>query len=731
MNILKKQSFIKNRRFLSVLRKAKLFRHFKNFPLGRNKKAQITVFIIVGIIILAGVGLYTAVRREAIKEELALGVELAIEEVPVEFRPVSSLVENCLTQIATEGLTKLGERGGFIDLVRYGINTREDNTNSDAVQFSQGSEYSVPYWWYLSSDNECGGNCQFSIIPEDRLCLRTKKCQPSIESQLEDYIEENLRSCLNNFKEVKEQGFKIEEKEGIEASVTVAENDIIAYVDYPIEAEKAGKEELSKFFVRLPLNIRRIYSIAKDLSEMEGQYHFLERDVLNLIVGFSDVDKNKLPPMSETKFRIGKMVTWRRSEVKENIKNMLISNIQLLQVYGTRNYEEYIFPGNSLLESLYNRGMLVPGSEEYSDLEVKFNYNPFWNIYFNLNCDGEICRPESVASDLFALIGIQNYNFVYDLSFPVEVEIYDPYAFNNRGYRFRFFLEGNIRANDVMETDFTPIEGIFLEATMLCDENKRTSGDITINVKDYITNQGIDDVQIAYSSYEENCLIGSSENGIFEGKFPVMLGGTVSFLKDGYISYSQRFDTKLGREDRLDIALKPKLTKKFIVKKRLMTKYGNMWTWGSEAELREDEEALVMLTRKGSLQEGEFTTSAIYLGNQTTKGEIEIAPGTYDITINLMYNKPIKIPESIREYDDDKFTIQEFNLGEGFRVGGLSINDTFTKHDLKNDEIVFYVLNPDIAAVPESQRVVEDLNVVSNIDELSQKYRGSLIPKFK
>jgi len=705
---------------------------FLNFPLGKSKKAQITLFIIMGIIILAGVGIYTTLRKEEIKEQLIPEIELAIEEVPIEFRPVSSFIEDCLEETAGEGLTKLGERGGFIDLVKNDIVTTEEPTNSDAVQFSPGSEYSIPYWWYLSSDNKCDGNCKFTIIPEEKLYLKKKTNIPSIESQLGDYIKENLRSCLNDFNQLEAQGFRIEEKGDIEPEVTIAENDIVVYINYPIETEKTGKEELSKFFIRMPLNIKRIYNTAFLLTQMQGEHNFLERDVLNLLVGYSGVDKNKLPPMSDTKFRIGNIVTWQKSKVKENIENMLTPNIQLLQVYGTSNYEPYLFPGNSLLESIYNRGMLVQGSEDWSDLAIKFNYNPFWNIYFNLNCNGETCEPESIASDLFALIGVQQYNFVYDLSFPIEVEIYDPTAFNNQGYTFKFFLEGNIRNNDVMKTEFTPIEGIFIETTMLCDEDKRNSGDITINVNDYITNEPIDDVQIAYSSFEENCLIGSTKNGTFKGKFPVMLGGAISFLKEDYMAYSQRFDTKLDKEDSLNIKLNPILTKKFIVKKKLMEKLQYGWTFtGKETDLREDEEALITLTRKPSLQEADFTASVIYPGNQTTQGEIEMAPGTYDINIYLTYNKPIKIPASTREYDDEEFTIQEFNIEEGFRVGGLSINYTFTKEALKKDEITFYALNPDIIAIPESQRVVEDLNVVSNVDELSQKYKGSLTPKLK
>ena len=674
-------------------------------------------------------GLYFTARQTITKEEIAPGLQLEVEEVPAELRPVQSFIENCLNQIATEGITKIGERAGFIDLIENNINTREETTNSDAVQFSKSSEYSVPYWWYLSSDNKCSGNCEFTIVPENKLYLNKKDGKTSIESQLEEYIQDNLRSCINDFKSLEEQGFKIEEKGQIQAIVTVAENDIVVYIDYPIEAEKAGKEEISKFFIRLPVNIKKIYNTALLITSMEGEYHFLERDVLNLLVGFAGIDK-EIPPMSDLRFRIGKIKTWKKSEIKKNIENMLTSYIQLIKVYGARNYEPYVFPGNTLWESLYNKGMLVPGAEDYSDLEITFNYNPFWKIYLDLNCNGEVCEPESVTTDLLTLIGIQNYNFVYDISFPTEVEIYDQYAFNNRGYRFKFFLEGNIRANDPMKTDFSRIEGVFLEQTMLCDDNKRNSGEIKINVKDSITKQQIDDVQIIYSADAESCLIGSTQNSKFAGKFPVVFGGVVSFLKDGYITYAQRFDTQLNKDDELDITLVPKLTKKFTVKKRLMTKQGNRWLIGSEADMREDEEAFITLTRESNLNEADFTSAAIYSGNQTQKGDIEIAPGVYQLSINLLYNKQLRIPQRTIEEDDEEFTIQEFTLDEGFRVGGLSINYTFTNEDLKKDEIVFYVLNPDIAAIPESDRVVEDLNVVSNVDELSQQYKGSLVPRF-
>jgi hypothetical protein len=696
-----------------------------------DKQGQITIFIIAGIVVLLGAGVYYGVKDQIIRDQISPDIEFAVDQVPIEFRPVYSLVETCLRDIATEGLVKLGEKGGFIDLVENGIITRADATSSDAVVFFPGSDYSVPYWWYLSSDNSCEGNCEFDVVPRNKLYLTKESGQVSIEGQVEGYIYDNLRTCLNNFESVNELGFEIKELGDIEPTVTIGTNDIITYITYPIEATRSGKEEISTFFVRLPLNLANIYGAALQITNLQGEFRFIEKDVLNLMSGHSGVDSEKLPPMYDSKFRIGHEVTWDREDVNGNLINLLSSNIQLLRMYGTRNYEPYIFPGSSLFESLYNNGMLVPGSDAYSNLNVKFDYNPWWGIYFDINCD-ETCRPESIATDLVTLLGVQNYNFVYDLSFPVEVEIHDPFAFNNRGYTFKLFLEGNIRDNDVLKSDFSPLEGVSSESTMLCDENKRNSGDITINAKDYMTNLGVDDVSIVFSSLDETCLIGSTVEGEFVGKLPVMLGGVVNFVKEGYLTYSQRFDTKLNRRGSLNVVLNPELTRKFSVRKKKMSKNGGVWGNPSgDFALSDSEEVLITLTRQDNLQDGTFSTSGNYIWDQAEKGEILIVPGKYEIDINLMYNDPIKIPSRTIEVDDDDYNVEEILLDEGFRVGGVAFNYTFTKDNLENDEIVFYVLNADIVSVPENERIAEDLAVVSDVDAISLRYRASLLPRFK
>src|SRR3989338_777231 len=693
------------------------------------KKGQVTIFIILGIIILIGAGLFYVIRSESIKEDLDTEVLKAVEQIPVEFRPVAAFIEGCLEDTAKEGLKKLGERGGFIDLIDNGIITKEAPTESAAVQQAKGSSLAAAYWWYLDSPNYCETDCSFGIVPEQKLALKKNPSKVSIESQLEDYIKESLQSCIENFAVPRSQGFTVTEKSPPSPTVQITENDVIVLIDYPLEVERASKKELSKFYTRLPVNMNRIFTIAKDITDMEAERHILERHALNLMLGFSGISDKKLPPMSDTRFSLGTPVTWRRSQVKENMAKMLTSNIKLLRVYGTKNHIPYPFAAGSLFDGLYNNGMLIPGSDDYGDIEVILNYNPLWDMYFDLNCNGEECRPESFMSDLVTLIGFHNYNFVYDLSFPVEVEIYDTSAYNGQGYRFKYFLEANIRDNDPLTANYSGLEGEFTESTMLCDENKRTSGEVSIDTFDYMTGGKLDGVQIGYSSLEETCLIGATQEGNFEGKFPVMLGGVVSFIKEGYLTESRRLDTSLGIEDTLAIKLKPKLDKAFTVKKVVMAKKG-IWQIENESNLTSDEQAIISLIRIPELEEQPFSTSAVYWINMSEPASLQIIPGRYEMKIDLTYGKEIKIPPGKIEFEGKEYPINGTTLGEGFRTGGISLNYTFTKEALAKDEIIFFVLNPDIISIPESQRSIEDVNFIAGIDETARMNRANLLPKF-
>jgi len=705
-----------------------------------QRRAQVTLFIIIGLIILiiAGIALYMSQR---ITEEAVIPEIAKINEVPADLQPIKSFVESCLMEKAEEALRMLGDRGGYIDPEKQGLRLGNEPTESDLVRFAPGSDLKVPYWVYLKSSNKCTGNCQFKIVPENELFLYRKTGKVSIEGQVDDYINEHLASCLADFQIFKDQGYTINPSGEIKTTTKVRDTDIEIYVNYPVQVERNGRSTLQHYYVIIPLNLRKIYEQAVTIANLEGEFKFLEKDTLNLLSGYTAVNPDRLPPMSESTFLYGKTVTWRKSDVKVRIQEMLATYIQLLQVYGSLNFEPYNFPGDDVRTNLYNAGMLIPSNTSYAGLAVSFNYLNFWDpIYFDLNCKGELCQPESGNNPFINFMGLQRYEFVYDISFPTLVEINDPNAFNNRGYDFRFFLEANIRNNQPLVPEFNPIEaptGVGSES-MLCDYDKRNSGNVTVTVKDGDSNKPLDGVQITYTCTGESCYMGETKNGALNSKFPICLGGILGYIKEGYLGKSKILTTELDRSEVLDdLILNPMKEIPFVMKKNKVVKTSNGWQFQTTSiPLDNNEEAMITLTRKGAVEDEEFFSSADIRGNQTN-GTLRIVPGVYDIDIQLLTEGDLVIPERKEKVDTGLFSEKtitypkiDFNYST-YPSGGLKLEYTFTKEDLAKNKLILYAVNPDIAGIPESARKIEDLDQMYQVENYSEKYSSSLKPRFE
>ena len=119
-----------------------------------NKKAQVNLFIIIGIVIIIVAGIIIVINLPE-EKELEKEVTIQVAEKPVEFLPISNFVENCIAQIGTEGIKQIGFHGGYTDLEKYGIKANPANpTKSNAFLFNPKDLNSgVAYWYYFKSDN--------------------------------------------------------------------------------------------------------------------------------------------------------------------------------------------------------------------------------------------------------------------------------------------------------------------------------------------------------------------------------------------------------------------------------------------------------------------------------------------------------------------------------------------------------------------------------------------------
>ncbi len=712
----------------------------------KNKKAQVTIFMIIGLVIIIGGGVFFYATRQ-VNAPLEPELNILEQQVPIEFDPIKSYANQCAYSASVEGLRIIGKQGGYISLTNKTLSKepfslKSEPTESDAVSFTRNSQLKIPYWWYLKSANTCKGSCEFSSKrPELR------QTENSIEKQLERYVDLEFTSCLDNFKPFEEQGYKIEEKAKAKTDITIGSDDVFVLIEYPIEIQHLDSNtEMSQFVTRIPVNLERIYELSTKVTNLQVKHHYLEKHVLNLIVAFSGIDKEKLPPMSDMQFKFGSSISWQKSDIKNKMTGLLSSYIPLFQIDGTSNYDRGYFD-TELKQRLYDSTILPVANNSFSELEAYFTYLDFWPAYFDMNCNGDRCVPSS-ANSLLSLFGVQDYSFDYDLSFPVLVEVKDPSALNGEGYAFNFFLEGNIRNNRYMDGNFTPLEILALsERSQLCDI--RTSGNVEVAVLDSATRNPIEDAQILYTLTGESCFIGATDkDGKVTEKFPVGVGGYANIIKDSYIGKAVGFDPRIEADDSLSVELQPIYIKNVVVKKKNVAKTPKGWQFvDSVLDLSNKESAVISLTRIGEDNELEFFSAAGYTGQQAEKSEIELAPGKYSADISLMLNEKIVIPEEERCecvidlgicVNKECYTIPKIDFGEGasqgqerFPEGGLKLNITITPEDLQKGTIVLYPASIALADVPENERKVEDIDYLSKIEEYSTNYSAALQPAFE
>ncbi|MBU0615177.1 MAG: hypothetical protein KJ601_03730 [Nanoarchaeota archaeon] len=683
-----------------------------------QKKGQITLFIIIGIVILIILGFFLYIRSSTTQEDMVTKLT-QVQEVSRDFDLVYDYIDNCLNEIATEGLQLIGERGGYINPGEYGVSAGTDATESSGIRLAK--NWLIPYWFYMRSENTCEGTCAFTVVPEVNLFLTEAQGSPSIEGQLKEYLEDNLDTCLGEFLPLKEQGFDVKELGSLRATALIAENDVIFSIEYPLKVTLGEKsQDISNFFIRAPVNLRKFWEAATVISSMQSQFKYLERLALNLIVAYSGMDSDDLPPMSQLTFEFGSEKRWQKSMINKKIKDMLALNVPLIKVYNTKNYQYISAPGNRLKESMLNEGVTILGNSSWSDLEVNFAYLG-WDPYFDLNCKGDSCESTSASFDLFGLFGFQQYNFAYDLSFPALVTIADPKALNQRGFVFNLMLEANIRNNKPMSANFSSLGRVpYAGESMLCDYDKRNSGEIDITVRD-IENKPVQDAEVTFTC-GQSCYIGrTGADGKLKTRFPICLGGIVNFMKQDYLRYSAPLSTAVDRPEKFMVQMTPILTKKLVVKKALLRKnpvtkvFDRVpQTFVDPVNITENETALITLERLGSINEQGHSSMAEYHGGQGPV-EIQIAPGNYSVRIDLFYNGDVSIPEEVRRVGDESVTIPEMEFNDMFPNGGLYYDHNFNMFNLNKGDLTFIALSPNIPFIPEAERTVEDITQVSKL----------------
>ena len=511
------------------------------------KKGQITVFIIVGIVILTVVGVSVYIATEGFSFGDIPGIQVSSQ-----VQPIYDYVTSCMENTIIQGLKIISVNGGYINP----LEGRKLDYRSHLSDIIIRGPNRLPYWYHFDVSS--------STFRSHAPPLTKTNGIGSIEEQLENYLKSNIEFCFNGFVSFSER-YDIS-YDYISPIVSIVDSGLSVYSEIPMRVNFPNNpgesaQSLRDFYIEIPTEFKRIYNLASDISRTQSLTGFLERPILELLSYQSGIGR-PLPPFYEVEiFKPGSGDFWLREDVHSHIKRNILPKISSVKILFTQNvnYPLTAGPIQTTFQEIALQDIIDP-RDDYYMLSASFSYPPSSNPFIKVGSGGAMLRPDEASSDVGGIFSqmlgavIRRYRFNYDISFPVVTRICDTTSFRGQGLCFYFSLEGNIKMNDAFLPHSIDYSGIFGSTSGESDfVNPNDPGQyvdkfVEFEVIDKQTKEPIDNVQVFYSCgaefYIDNIVL-SNDVSRFFGKMPFCAaGGRIILRSPGYHSTFRRWNNQ-------------------------------------------------------------------------------------------------------------------------------------------------------------------------------------------
>lgn len=747
-----------------------------------GKKGQITLFVILGIVLIIGVLLFVFLSNSQ-KENSVDKFNKDVTTSSTEFRPIQTYVENCIHVVGRNAIDLIGSKGGDIEPFsgRYVPAKFYDDSvgDNDGVLLGNTDDSFVPFWIQ-------------STTPVTTDKIKMKLDVPTIDyvsKQIEDYVDEHLGNCLNNLSDFEKLGYNLSEMDSPKTEVKILDEEVIIKTEMKTIVSKGKNvQEFKNFLTREPVPLGKFLFRAKQIVYEEYKSQYLENLVMQLIGFYGRIDSKSLPPISQTNSNQATVI-WTQHNINEQLKSLLDTYIPLFRFERTKNAVAFTTDNSSLEQEMdfYNSFLLKTFLSDDFDIEVNhlFLHN---DIYSNVNSptdSGETITvsPESNGKWIFKSSGVESvYNFYYDVTYPVVVEITENNLSDGSTYTFMFAMEANIRNNrngqqylngegpipwnpasvQVEADEATPIDELITDGgeainlpplkSFFNDKSQRLSGNITINTYDIQKGEPISgvEVQVGIGDYA-SINLGTTKFNVygdaqFKGTLPLVKNGFLILDKEGYNKRYVPITTTLGQSQDLgSIGLDRICSKQLSIKvidQLPISKDGDAPTISSPRNLTENEEVFVLFTKIPSKNDKVSFSTQATVNSTTGKVEVDLVPGKYEIYGMLIDSEGVVVPEKSKDIcadegwtcsvftdDEDQFIPKEPIKMKPAMWGGID----FTKErpwlirskDACSDKsyLELHILK---FKPPVSIDSLEDLGKISSF---SEKYRANLLPQ--
>ncbi len=524
------------------------------------KKGQVTIFIIIAIVIVAAVGIFFLLRSQT-----------SISRIPSEFAPTYESFTFCLDSKVESGVKALESQGGYIDLPEF-------VSGSEYMPFSSQLNLlgnPIPYWYYVS-----GNNIEKEQVPS----------RQDMENDLSGFIESKVVDCIP---EDLDEGFEITVGDPlVRTSIKPGEVQVNVRMDFTISKDDESVS-INNHQLIFDSELGRLYSNAIIAYEAEQDELFLENygvDVLRLYAPVDGVDFTCSPKV------------WSADEIFEDLSVAIQENTLSIKSQG--NSEDYF-----VVDSLNSR---------ISDgFYVKFLNSESWSSSFEVNpSDGPILIANAIGNQQgLGVLGFcyVPYHFVYNVNYPVLVQVYS----ENTDEFFQFPVAVVLRGNKAREAVASSGASTY-EGPNIC-ENKNTG----LRVRTIDSNSNLVNSEIYFECFGDSCKIGDSENGILEDAFPQCVNGYIIAKAEGFEDTSVQI-TNIGPGN-FDIIMNKLYDTEVLLNLDAIAYNG---------------EATITFEREG------FSQTLVY----PTQKEISLSEGSYNISVYIYRNASLSLGSSVQQY---------------------------------------------------------------------------------
>jgi len=606
------------------------------------KRGQVTLFIIIGLVLLLSIGIVVYVTTTRVVRPIEEKIE-----VPADVKPVHDFITDCLFNTGKQGVQLLGLQGGYIYIPAIIAKTPAANINLDPT-----GTFKIPFWYYEGED-------------------RT----PSIkfmQSELTRYVKENLPACIDDFSAFEAQ-YDISSKGDLSPKPLITDSDVLIRMKWPLEVSSAGKKTaVQDYVVTLPVKLKESWELADKTMKAENKGLMFENLTIDLLTA------NENTPTDGMEFTCSPK-KWKLDDVRNTMQRMLFYNLPNVRIRNTahtsflgseREYKKAVKAHEDIMESLtegteveiptdlpsdtFERfRMFFDVGMPSTDLRANFDYQPQWGIQLAAQPqDGGYLKSNMGrgAQKYLGFVCINQWHFTYDIIYPVRMTIKDNSAFNGEGFSFQFGFP-------VLINDNTPERVYYgikkFESTDYAEDFCENYGSKSLDVRvkgilpGYPISTELPDVKITYSCIDQFCELGETkaDEGYYRLRTMLPQGCAGAFIKaekEGYLAQTKQIT---GPELQIDL---PKLKKLGI--DVVVHEYNSLaGIYGEERDLGKNEKVHISLVMVNDTFERYTSYPSEELGET-----IELVEGNYKYDLDLQL---ILLNESVGGYHAEDLEI--------------------------------------------------------------------------